>query len=83
LDVARVEVSVDSGRSWSDGELGQQVGPFAWWSWSFDWQARPGQHTLCVRATDAEGNVQPVDQPWNYQGMGNNMIQRVDVIVES
>ncbi len=83
LGVARVEVSVDGGRSWSDGELGQQVGLFAWRSWSFVWQARPGQHTLCVRATDSSGNVQPIDQPWNYQGMGNNMIQRVDVIVES
>jgi DMSO/TMAO reductase YedYZ molybdopterin-dependent catalytic subunit len=82
LAVSRVEVSVDGGRAWSDGELGQQVGPFAWRSWSFDWQAQPGQHTLCVRATDTEGNVQPVDQPWNFQGMGNNMIQRVDVIVD-
>lgn len=81
LAVSRVEVSADGGRTWSDGILGQQVGPYAWRSWSFDWQAQPGQHTLCVRATDTEGNVQPVDQPWNYQGMGNNMIQRVDVVV--
>jgi len=34
-----------------------------------------------TRATDAAGNVQPVDQPWNYQGMENNMVQRVDVLV--
>jgi len=26
--------------------------------------------------------MQPFDQPWTYQGMGNNMVQRVDVIVE-
>jgi DMSO/TMAO reductase YedYZ molybdopterin-dependent catalytic subunit len=82
LGVSRVEVSADGGRTWSDGELGQQVGPFAWRSWSFGWQAEPGQHTLCVRATDTEGNMQPVDQPWNFQGMGNNMIHRVDVIVD-
>jgi hypothetical protein len=25
--------------------------------------------------------VQPVDQPWNVQGMANNMAQRVTVIV--
>jgi hypothetical protein len=35
-----------------------------------------------VRATDTEGNVQPVEQPWNYKGMGNNMAQRVSAIVE-
>ena len=27
------------------------------------------------------GNVQP-DAFWNYQGMGNNMVQRVEVVVE-
>ena len=26
--------------------------------------------------------VQPLEQPWNRQGMCNNMAQRVDVIVE-
>jgi len=82
LQVARVEVSIDGGRTWSDGELGEQGASFAWRAWSFEWQARPGKQVLCVRATDAEGNVQPTDQPWNYRGMGNNMIQRVDVIVE-
>ena len=37
---------------------------------------------MAVRATDSEGNVQPDDQDWNYQGMGNNVVQRVRVIVE-
>jgi hypothetical protein len=34
-----------------------------------------------VRARDSAGNVQP-DAFWNYQGMGNNMVQQVEVIVE-
>ena len=82
LDVIRVEVSDDGGATWSDASLEVPVGEHAWRGWSWRWQARPGEHTLCVRATDAEGNVQPVDQSWTYQGMGNNMAQRVDVIVE-
>jgi sulfane dehydrogenase subunit SoxC len=81
LDVAGVEVSTDGGKSWVDAELGNPLGRFAWTDWSYDWQARPGTHTLCVRARDKAGNVQP-DKVWNYQGMGNNMVQRVDVIVE-
>ena len=40
----------------------------------------PGRYELWVRATDATGAVQPVEQ-WNYYGMGNNMVQRVEVIV--
>jgi DMSO/TMAO reductase YedYZ molybdopterin-dependent catalytic subunit len=82
LDVSRVEVSDDGGATWGEARLGQQVSPFAWREWSYQWLARPGKYSLCVRATDSQGNVQPVEQPWNYQGMGNNMVHRVDVIVE-
>ena len=80
--VSKVEVSVDGGSAWSEALLNPQTHEFAWQAWSFDWDATSGRHTLTVRATDSEGNVQPVDQPWNYQGMGNNMAQRVDVFVE-
>jgi hypothetical protein len=80
--VSRVEVSVDSGSTWSEAQQGEEVSPHAWRGWSFAWQAKPGRHTLCVRATDGEGNTQSIDQHWNYQGMGNNAVQRVDVIVE-
>src|SRR3972149_6023889 len=51
-------------------------------AWREEWRGKPGRHTLCVRAWDSEGSVQPTSQPWNYQGMGNNMAQRVDVVVE-
>ena len=77
--VARVEAAVDG--HWSDAKLGPPLGDFAWRSWSFDWQATPGEHELACRATDAAGNVQPSEQPWNYQGVGNNLIQQVAVAV--
>ena len=82
LGISRVEVSADGGSGWSDAKLEARAPEFAWRGWSFEWEASPGRHTLCVRATDTEGNVQPVEQPWNIQGMGNNMAQRVEVIVE-
>jgi len=78
-DVVRVEVGVD-GR-WSDAVLDRPVDEFAWRRWTCRWQATAGDHELSCRATDAAGNVQPVEQPWNYQGMGNNLIQRVAVTV--
>ena len=80
--VTRVEVSVDGGSAWSDARLEEQHTPYAWQPWSFEWNASPGTHTLCVRATDALGNVQPLEQPWTFHGMGNNMVQRVNVVVE-
>jgi len=62
--------------------LEKAVAPFAWRGWSYDWEAKAGRYMLCVRARDTAGNLQPVEQPWTYQGMGNNMVQRVEVIVE-
>ena len=81
-EVSRVEVSVDGGSTWSNTEMGGQISAFAWRSLTVMWNAKPGRYTLCVRGTDAEGNVQPVEQPWNAKGMGNNMAQRIEVVVE-
>jgi hypothetical protein len=39
-------------------------------------------YTLCGRATDADQNVQPLEQQWNFGVYGNNGIQRVNVTVE-
>ncbi|WP_034270173.1 sulfite oxidase [Haloechinothrix halophila] len=80
--VTRVEVSTDGGASWLEAELGPRPGPYAWRSWRLTWQADArGDYELCVRATNDRGETQPVDQPWNRQGMANNMAQRVDVTV--
>jgi DMSO/TMAO reductase YedYZ molybdopterin-dependent catalytic subunit len=80
--IAQVEVSTDGGASWTDAALDAPIGPSAWRGWSFGWDARPGRHVLRVRATDAQGNRQP-ESEWNLQGMGNNMCQRIDVLVEA
>ena len=77
--VARVEVAIDD--KWSDAQLDASAGEHAWRGWHFAWQASPGEHVVACRATDAEGNVQPVEQPWNTQGMGNNAVQRIAVTV--
>ena len=55
---------------------------FAWRRWTFRWDARaPGEYELCARATDVEGNTQPLDQAWNLEGVQNNAVQRVRVLV--
>ncbi|MGY4103499.1 sulfite oxidase [Nocardia sp. R16R-3T] len=77
--VARVEVGVDG--VWQGAELADAPAEFAWRSWSYTWDARPGEHRLSCRATDADGNVQPAEPFWNRQGLGNNLIQRVPVTV--
>jgi DMSO/TMAO reductase YedYZ molybdopterin-dependent catalytic subunit len=81
LSVARVEVSADGGETWAEAELEAPSGPWAWQGWEFVWEARPGRHTLCARATDSNGVSQPLTQSWTYRGHGNNMIQRVPLTV--
>jgi DMSO/TMAO reductase YedYZ molybdopterin-dependent catalytic subunit len=77
--VVRVELGVDG--AWTDAELSEPLGPYAWRAWSADWNATPGEHALSCRATDAGGDSQPAEPPWNLQGMGNNLVQTVPVTV--
>jgi sulfane dehydrogenase subunit SoxC len=80
--ITKVEVSVDGGRSWAEADLGEAPSPYAWCPWSHAWEAtKPGEYELCVRATDGAGNVQPSDGNWNREGVQNNAVQRVRVVV--
>jgi sulfane dehydrogenase subunit SoxC len=79
--VARVEVSADGGETWSDATLDEPLADFAWRRWTYEWHAAPGEHALCSRTTDEAGNVQPLSPEWNYDGVCNNSVQRVKVVV--
>ncbi len=81
-EVTKVEVSADGGRTWNAAALGDGPSEFAWRPWTFEWDATEvGEYELCVRATDAAGNVQPAAQSWNREGVQNNSVQRVTVVV--
>jgi DMSO/TMAO reductase YedYZ molybdopterin-dependent catalytic subunit len=58
--VARVEVSVDSGRSWTEAQLIGPRAPYSWTMWEYLWEvADPGDYTILARATSTGGQVQP------------------------
>jgi hypothetical protein len=76
-----VEVSTDGGETWADAEVGEPASRFAWQGWSFEWNAEPGEHVLCCRATDTAGQTQPAEAVWNHDGYCNNVVQRVPVVV--
>ncbi len=56
--IERVEVSTDDGENWDDATLATQLDVDAWRLWIYDWDARPGEHTIKVRATDGDGETQ-------------------------
>ena len=78
--IERVEVSTDDGATFSAAALNPTMGEHAWRGWCFDWKAGVGEHVLCSRATDAAGNTQPLDPPWNLKGYANNAVERIRVV---
>lgn len=79
VGISKVEVEVAG--KWHDAELTQNPDKYASSKWYFDWQAEPGEHKLRCRATDANGNVQPLEAPWDVAGFANNSVQSVHVFV--
>lgn len=66
--IAKVEYSLDDGRTWQEARLEGPNLAAAWARWSFAWDARPGTYGIRIRASDAQGNTQPETVPFNQQG---------------
>jgi DMSO/TMAO reductase YedYZ molybdopterin-dependent catalytic subunit len=81
--IERVEVSTDAGSTFGAAVLEEEQGPHAWRGWRFVWRAEPGEHVVSSRATDAAGNTQPLDPPWNLKGYANNAVERIPVTVHA
>ena len=81
VGIAKVEVAIDG--QWQAATLEPELGKHAWRGWSCHWQATPGEHELMCRATDANGDVQPLDARFDYSGFGNNAVQRLNVTVRA
>lgn len=75
--VERVEISVD-GEGWRPARLEGPDHEYAWRLWTFSWEARPGRHTIRVRAADSSGQTQPESSPWNRSGYLWNGIDAVE-----
>ena len=57
-----VEVQLGEGEPWTQAELSEPLSVNSWIQWKVDWDARPGNHLLRVRATDGNGQLQDVTQ---------------------
>ncbi len=78
--VARVDVSLDGG-PWSQAELLEDLGQWAWRHWRITLELTPGEHEILVRAWDSSAATQPEDEAalWNPKGYVNNARPRVHV----
>ncbi|MFD5896183.1 molybdopterin-dependent oxidoreductase [Streptomyces sp. NPDC060366] len=55
--IERVEVRVDGGE-WNPAKLAAEDTEDTWRQWMWEWPATSGNHTLEVRATDRDGDIQ-------------------------
>ncbi|CAD5370153.1 Sulfite oxidase [Rubrivivax sp. A210] len=71
--VAKVEVSLDGGKSWSVARfVGPDLGRYAWRQFALATKLPAGSFVLASRATDSAGNVQPEQRFENAGGYNNN-----------
>ena len=56
--IEKVEVSTDGGQTWNTASLAKQLAEDTWRQYVYDWNARPGDYTIQVRATDGNGETQ-------------------------
>lgn len=74
-----VEVQIDGG-SWQQARLGPSAGEDYWRQWFLPWDARSGEHTLAVRATSNDGDVQTAVKAMPFPE-GSSGIQKIIVRV--
>lgn len=80
--VARVDVSLDQGRSWRQADLEPAAGPWAWRHWRIVLDLPAGETTITARAWDTAAAAQPerAEPLWNPGGYVNNSWPCVRVI---
>ena len=83
--IARVDVSLDEGRTWRQADLEPALNHWTWRSWSRTVQTRPGPLSVTVRAWDDRGITQPESPAalWNPGGYGNNAWAHIKVFARN
>lgn len=78
--IDKVELGLNG--NWSLAEVDPPTGKYSWQAWRGACDIGPGQHELSCRATDVNGQVQPLAPVWDQSGMGNNAVHRIEVWAE-
>jgi DMSO/TMAO reductase YedYZ molybdopterin-dependent catalytic subunit len=60
--VREVAVSFNGGGAWEPANLESSPGPYRWARWNYKWRASAGDYSLMSRATDSQGNQQPLQR---------------------
>ncbi len=78
-----VELSVDGERALGTMTPPPDAARYAWHEFAFRVSLTPGEHVLVARATDRDGNAQPLSPRWNSLGYANNAVRPTRIRVRS
>jgi sulfite oxidase len=83
-EIARVDISLDEGRTWRQADLESAPNRWTWRFWSLSVETGPGPLTIIARAWDDTGATQPENPAslWNPRGYGNNAWPRIELTAE-
>jgi len=83
--ISRVDISADGGQTWTQANLLENQGPWAWRLWQADLNLPAGEHELIARAWDSAANLQPerAESVWNPKGYVNNSWTRIHIHVKA
>ncbi|KAJ2544302.1 hypothetical protein EV175_005906, partial [Coemansia sp. RSA 1933] len=88
--VDRVEVSLDGGKTWDLADVyairakqnnlqrNWAERSWSWVLWAYSINSVPAKCSIACRAWDSAGNTQPEAAVWNYRGVMNNAVFRVN-----
>jgi hypothetical protein len=78
--VAKVELSMDDGRTWQLATLAEDHGKYSFRRWQVNTpQLMKGDHSLMVRCANLSGEVQPAVPNWNSSGFMLNVVETAHI----
>lgn len=82
-DIARVEISNDSGATWQPARLVGEQARYTWRRFEAEFTATKAEsHLILSRATDSKGQVQPAVSHWNPSGYLWNQYDSVRIEIK-
>jgi DMSO/TMAO reductase YedYZ molybdopterin-dependent catalytic subunit len=78
--VGSVDLSIDSGATWGETQLGPDAGKYSFRRWQASITPARGERTLMVRCTNSAGETQPLAANWNPSGFMRNAVEAVSIV---
>ena len=80
--IKTVEVSADGGKSWRNAALGQDLGRYSFREWRLPVSfAHKGPAVLMVRASNKQGETQPMTADWNPAGYRRHVVESYAITI--